>query len=354
MKLAIVGAGVAGSSLSYFLQQRGIEIDLYDRSGVAAGASGNALGLAMPHLSRKPSANSQLSIDALEFTKTLLRERDPEASYWKETPSLQLAYNELQNKKLNEIYQNHSNLEFVDAAEASEVAELRLKCSGLLFKSSALIRPVEFCKSLVRGARVINSSVEKIEAKNKCLLLKDGTKAFYDRIALCNSFEASEFLKVPLEAVRGQLLYIKNHPQLVNLKAALCHDGYCTPALSGLQVLGSSYEYNDPDTNIREKTNESFLAKLSKLIQDSISTEEVDFLWGRVSFRASAPGKMPIFGEHPEFPGLFILSGLGSRGISTGPFLAEKLAKTIAGKTPGLGPDLLKQISVRRFFKSKS
>ena len=59
----VVGAGIVGLSTAWFLQERGVEVTVVDRGGVAAGASwGNAgwiaPGLAIPLNSRRSCATA--------------------------------------------------------------------------------------------------------------------------------------------------------------------------------------------------------------------------------------------------------------------------------------------------------
>ncbi|MBB5173804.1 NAD(P)/FAD-dependent oxidoreductase [Texcoconibacillus texcoconensis] len=52
----------------------------------------------------------------------------------------------------------------------------------------------------------------------------------------------------------------------------------------------------------------------------------------RVGFRPVAPGFLPVIGRLPEFEGIIAANGLGSSGLTAGPFLGSELARLARGK----------------------
>jgi tRNA 5-methylaminomethyl-2-thiouridine biosynthesis bifunctional protein len=96
---------------------------------------------------------------------------------------------------------------------------------------------------------------------------------------------------------------------------------------------------------------------------------------GRAAIRCSSPDHLPLVGAVPnitlqkqqywdlykalphkhypvaeDIPKLFMLCGLGSRGLTTAPLLAEVLASQIAGQSLPLGENLLNALSPNRFL----
>ena len=63
--------------------------------------------------------------------------------------------------------------------------------------------------------------------------------------------------------------------------------------------------------------------------------------------RASAPDQLPLAGE--AAPGLFVLTGLGSRGFATAPLLAEHVAALAMGAPSPLAADLAVLVEPFRF-----
>ncbi|HEX4878552.1 MAG TPA: FAD-dependent 5-carboxymethylaminomethyl-2-thiouridine(34) oxidoreductase MnmC [Limnobacter sp.] len=73
-RVAVVGAGLAGSAVARALCSRGTEVHLYDAaSGPAQGASGNWAGAFHPHITRGDSPLSQLTRLGFEHTQHALQ-----------------------------------------------------------------------------------------------------------------------------------------------------------------------------------------------------------------------------------------------------------------------------------------
>jgi tRNA 5-methylaminomethyl-2-thiouridine biosynthesis bifunctional protein len=66
-------------------------------------------------------------------------------------------------------------------------------------------------------------------------------------------------------------------------------------------------------------------------------------LSGRAGVRAACPDFLPLAGALEGRPGLFVLSGLGSRGFCAAPLLAEHVAALALG-APSPLPQALAQI----------
>jgi tRNA 5-methylaminomethyl-2-thiouridine biosynthesis bifunctional protein len=72
-------------------------------------------------------------------------------------------------------------------------------------------------------------------------------------------------------------------------------------------------------------------------------------LAGWTGFRTTVPDRLPVFGASIE-PGVWLATGLGSRGLLWGPLGAELLASQVAGEPWPLPMDLAGAMSPRRFL----
>jgi len=81
-RIAIVGAGLAGTAIARELAERGCMVELIDQHGIAAHASGNSYGMFNTQLSKKPnpiSRFSQLSLTHFPIEGTAEKIRHTEA-----------------------------------------------------------------------------------------------------------------------------------------------------------------------------------------------------------------------------------------------------------------------------------
>ncbi|HIC78150.1 MAG TPA: FAD-binding oxidoreductase, partial [Sulfurovum sp.] len=65
----VVGAGIAGCSSAYFLKERGLNVLVIDRSGVAATGGSSAAGAFVSPKIGKGSPLQSLTNEAFEFSK---------------------------------------------------------------------------------------------------------------------------------------------------------------------------------------------------------------------------------------------------------------------------------------------
>jgi len=118
------------------------------------------------------------------------------------------------------------------------------------------------------------------------------------------------------------------------------------------------------------------VARLAGLVVEPPAIDALGPLAGRVAWRSACPDRLPLIGavpaaavgealgvdrstrpsprpEQPRFapraPGLFVLSGLGSRGIAGSALGARVLAAAIAGAPMPLEADLLDAVDPARF-----
>ena len=52
----------------------------------------------------------------------------------------------------------------------------------------------------------------------------------------------------------------------------------------------------------------------------------------RVGFRPFTPGFLPVIGALPGYDGIYLANGLGSSGLTMGPFIGKQLANLALGQ----------------------
>ena len=118
----VIGGGIAGCSTAYALAKRGIAVTLIERHDkLASEASGNPLAMLYPKLSIKPSMQSALALQGLEFTLNLLQNLPASQQFFDACGQIQLAFNARQQANqavLADLYQ----LQVLSANAASEIA----------------------------------------------------------------------------------------------------------------------------------------------------------------------------------------------------------------------------------------
>ncbi len=172
----------------------------------------------------------------------------------------------------------------------------------------------------------------------------------------------------PLQSVRGQVSWFES-PAL--LRRPLAGHGYALSLSDGQLFCGATTTAGDSDASTREIDHAFNLQRLQELA--SLGPVPGAPLHGRVGWRAVAKDRLPIVGavprrladitpatriDHarmvPRIPGLFVLGGLASRGLTWGPLAGEVLAAWIDGAPIPLEADLLDAIDPARWLARRA
>ena len=145
------------------------------------------------------------------------------------------------------------------------------------------------------------------------------------------------FNYLPMEGTKGELIII-NAPKL-NSEVIIKSSVFIIPIGKNNYLVGSTYAWddfnNDPTINAKNK----LLNKLDKLILCPYKV-----VYQRAGIRPTVIDRRPLVGQHKSHKNLYILNGLGSRGVLIGPTVANALINFIEDKLP-----LQKEINISRF-----
>lgn len=145
------------------------------------------------------------------------------------------------------------------------------------------------------------------------------------------------FNNVPLVPAKGELLtiYAPNLKIDYVLKAGV----FLIPLEADLYIVGATYEWKDLSNSVTEVAKEELLDKLKKLI--NCEFEVVNQVAG---IRPTVKDRRPLVGKHSEYKNMYILNGLGTRGVMIGPYVAQQLYNYIENGIP-----LEQEIDIARF-----
>lgn len=148
------------------------------------------------------------------------------------------------------------------------------------------------------------------------------------------------FKMIPLNGTKGEVLTVKI-PDL-KIDFAVKSSVFIIPIGNDFYNVGSTYNWDDKTNDPTSEAKEELLSKLKTFIKADF--EVVDHVAG---IRPTVKDRRPLVGQHPEYKNMFILNGLGTRGVLIGPYVAEKLYNHIA-----LGERLDDEINIERFIKT--
>ena len=366
--VAIIGAGIAGTTLARNLAERGVPVVLIDRADQpGAGASGNAQGALYVKLGVEYNAQTELAATALSFSQRYYRRWA--GQFWHPTGLLQLASNEQeqhrQQKFLERCQYPVELLEPVDEELGSKRAGLKVTASGLWFPGSGWLEPAKACAALADHPgiqRVFGFNVRTVRSDGKGWTIEsqEGQRLSAARLVIAGGHESASLNpangKLRLKPIRGQVTCLP--AEKYNLPGAvICGTKYLNPAMSGIAVTGATFDLRDNNPDVTLESHQENIDQLAELLPAVMGDHGPDAseLAGRVSFRCASHDYQPVAGEltdenGQEVPGAYLLTGYGSKGLTWAPLMAEYLADRITGQPLSLPEPLIRRVESSRLY----
>ena len=147
------------------------------------------------------------------------------------------------------------------------------------------------------------------------------------------------FNNLPLDGTKGELLIIK--AKNLNLNEMINSSIWILPIGNDLYKIGATYNWEDKTTTKTEEGKNELLSNLQELI--SCEFEVIEHLAG---IRPTVKDRRPLLGRHHSNKYIYILNGLGTRGVLFAPYLSDKLYQFIENNT-----ELDNEISINRIYK---
>ena len=160
------------------------------------------------------------------------------------------------------------------------------------------------------------------------------------RVIFCEGFGLKHnpyFNYLPLNGTKGELITI--HAPELQIEFVLKSSVFLIPLGDDIYRVGSTYEWEDKTNTITNKGKEELLTKLDGFLKCDYKV--IDQVAG---IRRTVKDRRPLVGQHGQHKQLFVLNGLGTRGVMIAPYVAEQLFHHIEYQTP-----LNKEIDIRRF-----
>ncbi|KKO47462.1 tRNA 5-methylaminomethyl-2-thiouridine synthase [Arsukibacterium ikkense] len=378
-KVAIVGGGIASLCLALQLIAKGIATELICADAeVAQGASHNLQGAVYPNLHPELTQASLLHCQAFYFARHFYQQLATKgmvfAMQWcgvlhlATTPALAL-----RQQKLVDYANWPAALVYpVNATEASQLAGVELAQGGIFLPQAGWLSPQQFCQAaLVQlqqsalfnakfSCRVTGLSAAASQAKEQSqwsvqyLDCEQASQTHrYSCVVLASGANITDFSQsqhLPVNRVRGQVSHI-SCASMQALNTVLCHKGYITPALDGLHAVGATFDRNATEAYVAAADNQENLALVNHQLLQPAWFSMAQVHGARAAFRATVPDHLPLLGKTGRQQGLYVLGGLGARGILLAPLLAETLACEIAGQPQPMANVVRQAIAADRFNK---
>ncbi|RDY59331.1 NAD(P)/FAD-dependent oxidoreductase [Flagellimonas nanhaiensis] len=162
------------------------------------------------------------------------------------------------------------------------------------------------------------------------------------QIVFCEGYGLKKnpyFDYLPLNGTKGELLAIKAPSYKEN--SVIKSSVFTIPMEDDLYLVGATYKWKDKTNIPTEEAKTELLEKLRTFLKCDF--EIVDHVAG---IRPTVIDRRPLVGQHPDHKNLYVLNGLGSRGVLLAPYVSSQLYNAIEK-----GMELNPEINISRFTK---
>jgi len=135
------------------------------------------------------------------------------------------------------------------------------------------------------------------------------------------------FGKLPLDGAKGELLIIEAKDLKIDflLKAGL----FVLPIGNDKYKVGATYNWTDKTSQPTKEAKIELVSELKKNI-----TCEFKVIEHLAGIRPTVRDRKPLVGQHHLYKNMYLLNGLGTRGVMLAPYLAKKLFHFIEFGSP--------------------
>ena len=396
----IIGAGIAGCTIAYKLAHRGWQVALLDaEQTVAAAASGNARAVLYARTAQQRSSLADFHEAAFHYATRFYKDLDDKLPTHEANKGLSegligmLKLDEQLSDEMLALNPEAYSRCNVSAEQASELCGISTAHKGIYYPESGWLDPVTICESLTKHKNICFYGKSKITAlhntKSGWIVECDDASSPTNTLEadsliitagqVSHQFEQSAWL--PLRAMRGQTTALPVSSDSSQLSMAVCQRGYVTPANNGKHSIGATYAVKDNNPEVENADHQTNIDNLLTMLsehspwKDTLHSQLLEPLEGRVGFRCVAPDYLPIVGPIPaaetfkqqfaclkkdakQTPsqmaaleeGLYVSTGFGSHGYTTAPLAAEILLAQIEGGPMPIGDKLRQSIAPARFL----
>lgn len=340
MNVVIIGAGIAGLSIGWRLQQAGCSVTILERSQPGMGASWAAAGMlaVTAELEAAPAPERALALRARALWPSFaaeLEQASGRAVFFNESGALLLAQDDAELERMR--IRQEGDLRIVDAREARILAPLIgwvpgglwspheaqvdnravgealaiafLKAGGTLYPQEPAVRIEEHAGKVVG----VESPYRRYRAD--AVLIAAG--------AWCGLLD-----NLAITPVKGEVIALQPpDPTQLPVPVVWGNGVYCVPR-HGRMLVGATVTEDGFDTSPTEAARDhlwSQAAKLMPAVKDWILCAH----WA--GLRPKSPDKLPLLGPTRD-PGLFVAAGQFRNGILFAPAIAAEMADLILGK----------------------
>jgi glycine/D-amino acid oxidase-like deaminating enzyme len=166
----------------------------------------------------------------------------------------------------------------------------------------------------------------------------------FKHVVFCEGWRVNEnpfFTFVKLNPAKGEELILKTRNEKFNLNGNIINKKIILREDDHKHfVAGSTFSWDILDDRPTQEARGEILSKLSE-----ISDVIFEVVEQRAGVRPATHDRRPVAGEHPKIKNMYILNGFGSKGVLLSPYMCRELINFIQHNKP-----LPEEVRLARFY----
>lgn len=333
--IAIVGQGIAGTLLGFFLEEAGMKVLIIDHHHQGA-ASMVAAGIVNP-ITGKKFVKSWRIDDLLPAAKSIYSDIGTKMgikSYTDANVIFALETIEDENNFLSrsedELYSKYFSKE-TDFSQMDGIISKPLQYGEI--QHSFHVHLKDILTTFREYWEKKNAYLDEFMNYSDLKINQDGYKYkayHFNRIVFCEGYLAKDnpfFDKLHMQPAKGEVLLIKipeaGFKKMYKDKVFFVHQ------YDDIYWVGSGYEWNFLSEQPTKEAREVLIEEINRVLK--IPYEIID---QKAAVRPATANRRPLLRVHSEHPGMYLFNGLGTKGSSLAPFFARQFARYIVKGNP--------------------
>ncbi len=358
--VVIVGGGVIGCAIAYFLRKRDMAVMVLERGEIGAQASSAAAGLLAPlgPLSG-PGPLADLLLGSFALFPELVAELEDASGIrveYERTGALRTVRNAKRvaglRKRMEEWQPLGLQMYWLSGDEARQREPLLAAdtCAAIYAPEESQVRAPLLVKAFAQAATRLGAvfyshreimGLQRHGTRVTDVYTSEGETIACDHLVIAAGAWAArcgEWLgfELPVSPLRGQILSLRQAglPTLPLRHIVFGEGAYLAPKEDGTIVVGATKEEAGFDAHVTAN-GVIWLLETARKLTPALGQSAVEAIWA--GLRPKTPDGQPILGAAPKWENVTLATGHNSVGVLLSAITGQSIAELVAtGRTPGI------------------
>lgn len=362
--VAVIGAGINGTTIAYELKKAGRSVVLFDMDSIASGGSGAAGAFISPKFS-KGGKLKELLHDAFLYSMDFYEENFPH--YFTKAPLLHIAKDDMSNENVKQFKKNTTLPLKTPSSDILQKITHEAQKYEYICLDTGVVQAKQMCEALAQDIELKNERVSTLSNEDGVWMLNEKYTASKVVLAI-GAYE--KLINEPYINMRGvwghridiqtstkNSYFLHQHVSISSSKNGIVAIGATHNVHYHPEDEESTYNIDDGREELLEKASKTLILENIKILKDytGLRSGSIDYIPTIGSLvdsektlqnrRLNFTKKKQDYTLYNYYENLYIINGSGGYGFVLAPYLAKMLSEHILYNT-----NIDKELLPARFF----